>query len=207
MKDENIGAIILAAGTASRMGTAKQLLNLGEKPMLARVIDLVLTENFSEVIAVIGHEANKIQETIPVPDVRFRWVINENYPMGQGTSLKQGMSQISKHHSSAMVFLGDLPFISRQTIHGIYELGKSMLKDHGEPFVVQPSYQGTAGHPVFFGKMNSKWFEEVQGDQGAKAIMSKFKVKKRLPMEDRGILFDIDTPEAYKRALKSFEKS
>lgn len=207
MKDQNIGALILAAGTASRMGTAKQLLKLNKEPMLAHVIQLALAECFSEVIAVIGHEANAIQETIHVTDARFRWVINEDYHMGQGTSLKKGMNQISKRHSSVMVFLGDLPFISLKTTHDIFKQGASMLKEYEKSFVVQPSYQGTAGHPVFFGNIKPEWFKEIEGDRGAKAIMDKFKVKKRMPVEDQGVLFDIDTPEAYQKALKWFGSS
>lgn len=205
MKDRNVGALILAAGTASRMGTPKQLLKLGQEPMLEHVIRLALAECFSEVIAVIGHEAKAIQETIHVMDARFRWVMSEDYHKGQGTSLNEGMSQISKHH--VMVFLGDLPFISRKTIHDMYHLGTEMLKDCEEPFVVQPSYLGTAGHPVFFGNMEPGWFKEIRGDRGAKAIMGKFKVKKKMPVEDEGILFDIDTPEAYQNALKRIGNS
>lgn len=200
-------AIILAAGTSSRMGAAKQLLALGERPMLAHVIERVLAEDFSEAIAVIGHEAEAIQRAIPIKDSRFRWVLNKEYKEGQGTSLKLGMSQMNKHHSSAMVFLGDLPFISQKTIHQIYELGNSMLKETDGPFVLQPSFQGTGGHPAFFGHVKTEWFQEIEGDQGAKAIMGRFAARRRLPVEDQGILFDVDTPEAYSRALEMYRQS
>ncbi|RWR11957.1 nucleotidyltransferase family protein [Siminovitchia fortis] len=204
---EQTSAIILAAGTSSRMGTAKQLLPLGDRPILAHVIEHVLAENFSEVIAVIGHEAEAIRRAIPVKDDRFRWILNEDYRQGQGTSLKLGISQMSERHSSVMVFLADLPFISQKTIHDIYTQGNAMLQDMDAPFVVQPSFQGTAGHPVFFGHVKTEWFQQVEGDQGAKAIMGRFSIRKRVPVEDRGVLYDIDTPEAYEAALQNYRQS
>lgn len=204
---QTTSAIILAAGTSSRMGTAKQLLTLGDRPMLAHVIDRTLAGDFSEIIAVIGHEAEAIRHTISIEDSRFRWMVNNDYSKGQGTSLKLAMSQINEHHSGVMVFLGDLPFISPKTIRDIYELGNSMLNEKGEPFVLQPSLKGVAGHPVFFGHVKPGWFQEIQGDQGAKAIMGRFPIRKKLPVEDQGVLYDIDTPDAYKMAQKIYRQN
>ncbi|VEF49301.1 4-diphosphocytidyl-2C-methyl-D-erythritol synthase [Bacillus freudenreichii] len=203
---QTTSAIILAAGTSSRMGTAKQLLPLGERPMLAHVIDRTLAEDFSEIIAVIGHKAEAIRHTICIEDSRFQWVVNNDYSKGQGTSLKLAMSQINEHHSGVMVFLGDLPFMSQKTICDIYELGNFMLTEKDEPFVLQPSYKGTAGHPVFFGHVKAEWFQEIQGDQGAKAIMDRFPIRRKLPVEDQGILYDIDTPDAYDMARKIYRQ-
>ena len=57
----NVHAIILAAGTSSRMGKPKQLLDLYGKPVLEHVIDAVLDADFTSVTAVIGNEAEKIK--------------------------------------------------------------------------------------------------------------------------------------------------
>ncbi len=200
-------AIILAAGTSSRMGRAKQLLPLGGRPILAHIIDRALGEDFTEIIAVIGHEADAIQRAITVQDVRFRWVVNKDYRSGQGASLKCGLSQMNEHHSSVMVFLADLPFLSQETVHDIYERGTLMLQETDVPFVLRPSFQGTAGHPVFFGHVNAEWFQQIDGDQGAKVMMEQFSIRKRFPVEDQGILYDIDTPEGYERAGRFYRQT
>lgn len=207
MRMEQTSAIILAAGTSSRMGIAKQLLPLGDRPILAHVIDRVLAESFTEIIAVIGHEADTIQRAISVKDDRFRWVMNKDYGQGQGTSLKCGISQMNEHHSSVMVFLADLPFLSQETVHDIYILGNVMLQETDVPFVLQPSFQGTAGHPVFFGHVEAEWFQQIDGDQGAKVIMNQFSIRKRLSVEDQGILYDIDTPEGYEKAGRFYRQT
>jgi len=85
--DAGVFAVILAAGTSSRMGRTKQLLDWGGVPLLQAVIRKVLVHPFSEVIAVIGYRAAEIQRAIRIDDGRFRWVVNGRYSSGQSSSL------------------------------------------------------------------------------------------------------------------------
>ncbi|WNS74946.1 nucleotidyltransferase family protein [Bacillus sp. DTU_2020_1000418_1_SI_GHA_SEK_038] len=196
----SICAIILAAGTSSRMGQPKQLLELKGRPLLEHVIRSASTANFSEIITVIGCEADKIQKTISIKDPRFRWVVNKDYLSGQGSSLKTGIAKAGSQHSGVMVFLGDLPFISQSTVQTIFQIGKDMLKNQDESFVIRPEFNGMTGHPVFFGHLDRNLFMQIQGDQGAKAIISKISTRQSISVEDSGILFDVDTPEVYEKA-------
>ncbi|MEH7524038.1 nucleotidyltransferase family protein [Bacillus sp. JJ1503] len=197
----SICAVILAAGMSSRMGQPKQLLELNGLPLLEHVIRVALSADFSEIITVIGCEAAKIQKSILIEDPRFRWVLNEDYLSGQGSSLKTGIINAGDCHSGVMVFLGDLPFIAESTVQSIYQFGKDLLNKQHESFVIQPEYHGITGHPVFFGHPNRNIFMELQGDRGAKAIMNKIPHRQSISMDDRGILFDIDTPESYDKAI------
>lgn len=196
----SVGAIVLAAGTSSRMGRMKQLLPLKGRPLLRHVIDKVLKEEFSEVVTVIGFQAEKIKEEIQIIDERFRWIVNENYLSGQSSSLKSGVVSLNEKTAGMMVFLGDLPFCSQETIHEIYQTGYELLKTHPTSFVVQPVLYGKAGHPVFFGHVNKNFFNKLEGDRGAKIIMKQIPYHKRISVTDEGILFDIDTPVEYLNA-------
>lgn len=198
----SICAIILAAGTSSRMGKPKQMLPLGNDPILEHVINCSLHENFSEVIAVIGHEANTIKENIVIDSERFRWVVNESYLLGQSSSLKVGVEDLKKHHSNIMVFLGDLPFLSTKTIHAIYRHGAKRLEETDAPFIIRPMYNGDVGHPVFFGNIDRHLFSQLQGDTGGKAIIHQISDRIFLKVEDDGILFDVDTLADYEKAKK-----
>lgn len=195
-----VSAIILAAGTASRMGKSKQMLPLGERTLLEHVIHRTLSADFAEVLTVIGHEAEAIQKIIAIDDQRFRWIVNGAYRAGQSTSLKLGIENVQDNGSTIMVFLGDLPFISDDTIRLIYQAGVDQLTVSAEPFSIRPIYQGVAGHPVFFGNCTGDLFAALQGDKGAKAMMDKIPNHIRLEVEDSGILFDVDTPEDYTKA-------
>lgn len=196
----SICAIILAAGTSSRMGQPKQLLELKGRPLLEHVIRTALTANFSEIITVIGCQAEKIQKIITIEDPRFRWVVNEDYLSGQGSSLKKGIANAGDQHSGVMVFLGDLPYISQSTVQAIFQSGNDTLKRQDESFVIRPEFNGMTGHPVFFGHLDRNLFMQIQGDHGAKAIINKIPNRQSISVEDSGILFDIDTPEAYEKA-------
>ncbi|HEX6923226.1 MAG TPA: nucleotidyltransferase family protein [Bacillales bacterium] len=200
MEPTGVKALILAAGTSNRMGTPKQLLRLGDKPLLQHVIQNILRFDFSEIIAVIGHEAEKIKRSVQIEDKRFRWVINSEYLSGQSTSLRKGIESCG--HSSIMVFLGDEPLISEQTVQTIFRFGLEKHSVSTEPYVVRPSYQSTPGHPVFFGNAQKIDFSILDGDRGAKEIIRRLESRHILPVKDQGISMDVDTPENYENVKR-----
>ncbi|QGS69378.1 NTP transferase domain-containing protein [Oceanobacillus sp. 143] len=145
----NIYSIILAAGSSSRMGTHKQLLKLGEQTILEHVINLTITIEFSKIIAVIGNEKDRVRNQIFIDEPRFIWSVNEEYNKGQSTSIKTGIRTIGEEYVNVMIFLGDLPFIKKETAGRIYRAGLSELAGNTNPFIIQPVYKGMPGHPVF----------------------------------------------------------
>lgn len=198
-----VAAIILAAGKASRMGTLKQLLPIGEKALLERVIDLTVQLNVTQIITVIGHESAEIKRQINIKDPRFEWAENKNYRIGQSTSLQYGMKQINESIHHVMVFLGDVPFVKLATVKKIYETGLRLAAETDESFVIRPAYANELGHPVFFGHVNRDLFSPLTGDVGAKHIIRQMKRHIKLEVADAGVLHDIDTPEDYIRATDS----
>src|SRR5690625_1268283 len=114
----SISALILAAGTASRMGCTKQLLDLGGAPLLQQVMQNVTPFPFEEIFTVLGHDAEQVENNVVIKDARCRWIVNPSYIKGQSHSLKIGMAAIQTAH--VMVFLGDQPFITNTTIFKIY---------------------------------------------------------------------------------------
>lgn len=194
-------AVILAAGRSTRMVAAKQLLELDGEYLLESVIRLVLSADFSRVIAVIGHEAERIEQTIAIRDARFQWVFNPAYPLGQSTSFRLGMEAAMESRAAAvMMFLGDQPFIRRQSVGEVKRAGEELLSRQAEPFVLQPVFEEKPGHPVFFGNPESLLLDAVSGDQGAKPIMASIKHRVFLPIDDPGIHVDLDTQEDVEKA-------
>lgn len=180
----------------------KQLLPLKGSYLLEHVIRQSLTADFAQVLTVIGHEAESIQRHIRIEDRRFQWVVNPDYQTGQSSSLKLGMCAAARSHSAIMVFLGDLPFISAETVSSIIEHGRQLCSELGEPYVVRPSFNGVPAHPAFFGNIQPEMFSQLQGDQGAKPIIGCMQHRFLLPVDDAGVLLDIDTPEMYERAKR-----
>jgi molybdenum cofactor cytidylyltransferase len=202
----NIMALILAAGSSKRMGQTKQLLDFDGSYLLEHVISGILSFPFSKVLAVIGHEAEQIKRLIQIDDKRFRWVLNPYYSLGQSYSLKEGIRERG-NHSNMMVFLGDQPLISDETVRTVIEAGLAHSeKSETQPFLVQPTFQEIPGHPVFFGNVNQIDFSIMTGDQGAKNVIKTIKTRLILPLGDPGVLMDIDTSEEYKKALDIWSK-
>jgi molybdenum cofactor cytidylyltransferase len=197
--ETGVFALILAAGTSSRMGTPKQLLDWGGTPLLEQVIRKTLAFPFSEVVAVVGHRAKEIRRLIRIEDDRFRWVVNRDYAAGQSTSLLAGLASGEGRHHSAMVFLGDQPLIAEETIRRILESGLEQLRAlrKPEPLVVRPSFRNIPGHPVFLGNIRLMNFTRLKGDLGAKEMLRTIRNRTIQSVEDSGVVLDIDTPQAY----------
>jgi molybdenum cofactor cytidylyltransferase len=64
----------------------------------------------------------------------------------------------------------------------------------GGASIVVPFYQGQRGHPVGFGSEHRDALIGLDGDTGARALLSTHQVA-RLDVDDPGILRDVDTPE------------
>ncbi|MHA6261326.1 nucleotidyltransferase family protein [Sporosarcina sp. CAU 1771] len=205
--NQSISALILAAGTSSRMGEPKQLLRLGDSLLLEHTIYRLLNERFAEVLAVIGHQAEEIRTRVQIDNTSFKWIENKDYLTGQSSSLKKGVEYLKEDHSNAMVFLSDLPFISEETVDLIYKAGKIQMNKSETPFVIRPTYKNVPGHPVFFGNINQNLFAELEGDTGGKSIMNRIPNRILIKVEDSGILFDIDTPDDYTKAKLKWRES
>src|SRR5438105_964395 len=87
-------AIILAAGSSSRMGGGrhKLLLPLEGRPVLTHVIEATLASQARPIIVVLGHQAQQVWEQIAAyveqPDIIL--VENQQYLQGMSTSMHVG---------------------------------------------------------------------------------------------------------------------
>ncbi|WP_332630805.1 nucleotidyltransferase family protein [Halalkalibacter flavus] len=201
MVDHKVCAVILAAGTSSRMGAAKQLLRIKDKKLLEYVLELVLEHSFEKVIVVLGHKAKEIKEGIDCASTRVCWVYNPDYRLGQSTSFVTAIDHIDSPFQSVMFFLGDQPFIESETVSTVLEEGRSRVREGSAPFVIRPIYDEKPGHPIYWGNFKKIDFSTLTGDTGGRGLLQ-FVEKVNFVVKDRGILFDIDTLEDYQRALQ-----
>ena len=72
--NSRFAAVVLAAGMSSRMGEAKQLLQLGDNTLLGQVLDNVRSSRVKDIVLVLGHEAEKIKERISTDNLRLSFV-------------------------------------------------------------------------------------------------------------------------------------
>ena len=165
-----LSGIILAAGTSTRMGRAKQLLPLENRPLLQHVVDATAASCLDEIILVLGHRAEEIRAAIHCP-TRVRVEVNADYAAGQSTSLRAGLRRASPRAEAAAVLLGDQPRVTAQLIDRV-----AAAFANSAACVVRPVYAGVGGHsvpghPVFLARRTWPEIDKLRGDQGARALL------------------------------------
>lgn len=193
-KLQPVSAVILAAGSSSRMGQAKQLLALGESTVLAQTLAHVQAAALDEIILVLGASAEAIHRRLPSPQ-ELKIVVNPDYQQGIASSLRTGLSAVDPNSDAALIILGDQPFLRPQTLDRIVdEYRRSQAQ------IVIPVYQGQRGNPVLLDRSVFAEVMALQGDVGSRAIFAKHLDRTvNVEVEDKGILLDLDEPADYER--------
>ena len=198
--DAIVSGVILAAGASSRMGRPKQLLPFGGKPLLQHVIDEAVASSLDDVILVLGHRAAEIQRALRLPEGRVRAVVNPEYERGQSTSLRLGLRSAGPRTAAAAVLLGDQPGVTATLIDRLIEAFRAADAGFVRPVYTTPAGERVPGHPVLIARKAWPEVEQLTGDQGARALMSKHP-EWLLEMSLEGEApADLDTPEEYERA-------
>ena len=184
-------AIVLAAGTSTRMGKVKQLLPIDGRPVLEHVLDKVRGADVSEIVLVLGHSAEAIQREVELRDVKV--VMNDNYPLGMGTSLQAGLGVVDPRIEAAIIVLADQPFVCSPTLD-------QLIREHSRTRaqIVIPTYRGFRGNPVLLDRSVFPEVMNLRGDIGCRAIFGDhLEGIVKVPVQDVGILLDLDEPVDY----------
>jgi molybdenum cofactor cytidylyltransferase len=193
---KKISAIILAAGTSSRMGFLKQTANIKGKSLLELVLDKVRKFPFHEIIIVLGYKHEEVMKTLKLEYEKV--VINEEYEKGMSSSLKKGVLNISKDSEAFAIFLADMPLIKEESI-------EKVINEFNERscLIVAPIFNKVIGHPVIFHRNLIPEIINLEGDIGAKKVIEKYKDEASfIEIDDEGVLIDIDAPKDLEEVLK-----
>lgn len=141
-----VGAVLLAAGSGSRMGhRPKSLLELGGVSLIRRQIIALSGAGVDELVVVLGHHAERIAQAVQEFPVTV--VHNPDPDAGQNASLRLGLQALSPKIDAVLVALADQPLINSQDINDL--IGAYKKRPDGTQ-VVQPTVDGQPGNPVMF---------------------------------------------------------
>ena len=106
----SLAAIILAAGSSSRMGAGrhKLLLPLAGRPVLAHVLEAVLASSARPVILVLGHQADAVRAQVAsyLAHPAITIVENPDYLQGMSTSMRAGLEVLMTQARDAEMQVG-----------------------------------------------------------------------------------------------------
>jgi molybdenum cofactor cytidylyltransferase len=193
---ENIGIIILAAGSSSRFGDIKQLSLYQDKTFIRHTVTIA-KKVIKKVVVVLGANAEKIKKEIEDSDVVF--VFNKDWEEGMSSSIRSGLSAfigMNPNAEAAIFMVCDQPFVSSALLNElIVKRGQTNRQ------IIASAYQGTAGTPVLFEKTFFPALLNLKGQSGAKKIIERNNDSTiRIPFPLGYV--DIDTKEDYELLQK-----
>lgn len=192
--DVRIAAIILAAGSASRMGAHKLLLPLGGKLLLAWSVAATCASDARPIIVALGRDAEGAAAALaPGP---YTTVVNRRFAEGMGTTLALAVSQLPPDVAGTLVLLGDQPFMPTAAINAVLAAARR------EPErIAMGECDGQRGHPVYLPHRVFARVLALRADEGARTIIATERDSLALiPIADEHATFDVDTLEDYQRA-------
>jgi molybdenum cofactor cytidylyltransferase len=184
-----IGVVLLAAGGSGRMGTPKQLLPFGGKPLVRHCAEVALAA-FQPLIAVVGASAAEVEAALTGLPVQV--VQNVLWERGVGTSIQAGVRRAEELGLEGVVLLpADQPLVTAEHLCALVEKQATS----GKP-IVASRYAGTVGVPVLFSRQYFPHLLRLEASKGCKGIITSNE-QDTLLVDCQAAEFDIDTPDDY----------
>lgn len=186
-------AIMLAAGAARRFGGDKRLAQLASgKTILQQSLSNALP-HYDKLYLVIRPAELAQLKLDPTLTAKLQIVEAADAEAGMGHSLAAGAKAcLNAIPHSISILLADMPWIKHRSFEILLDSAHKLAQDE----ILQPFYQDRPGHPVTFHHSFLNQLTELQGDEGARKILKNCKKRRKLDLDDPGILQDVDTPEA-----------
>ena len=183
-----LGAIILAAGGSSRMGSAKQLVRVDGAPLVARAVDAALGARAWPVVVVLGARAGGVRAALA--GRTFVEALNTRWSAGLSSSIRAGLEAAlaaEPRIDAVLVAPVDQPALSPGIITQLADLHRSSGR------IACARYGGRNGAPAVFGRRHFPGLRSLRGDKGARNLLN------RSPgsvssLEIPSLAVDIDTP-------------
>jgi molybdenum cofactor cytidylyltransferase len=194
----SVGAVILAAGSSSRMGSPKQTLQYRGESLLRRAALAALGAGCGPVIVVTGANAELSRRELDGLDVRE--VLNTLWETGMASSVRAGVEGLVSEDAdvdAAVLMLCDQPHVTADVVSGLVTAHRAT----GSP-VIASTYGGSFGVPALFGRALFEELARLEGVAGAKQVI------KRHASEAHFIPFhggevDVDTPDDFSRLIRA----
>ena len=187
--------MLLAAGSSRRMGRTKQLLKLGDKSVIRHCLDALVAAGIKDIVVVVGKEKNEI--TPALEGFPLSIAINDKPQSDMAESVRAGLRRLGSS-SAVLVFPSDHPLVLPETI-------KVIISEHraSPDSIIIPAFDNRRGHPSLFPR---SIIDEIFSGITLRDITRKDPARvKIVPVRDKGVVLDMDTPEDYDAIIKNYQ--
>jgi molybdenum cofactor cytidylyltransferase len=190
--------LVLAAGASTRLGQPKQLVKLGGRPVLHRVVSSAVSLSGHAVTVVLGAHARELTHLLAHSPVSV--LVNRQWQEGMAASLRFGVASLPPACDAVLVLLGDQVGVTSDDLRRLTSAWK------GEESLIAASvYDGRVGPPAIFPRLCFSELAELRGDQGARTILERHAYRLvRVPLPNAA--WDLDTPEDLAALTQRFDR-
>lgn len=191
-------AIILAAGSSTRLGKDKLLVDLGGVPMLQRTVSCYTkATKVGDVLVVVGPGQKPAWAWLA--SLRVHILENPHPEKGMISTIRAGLDSAWAKNRDFLIAPADVPFVPSEVIDRLIVDFRTRSPD-----ILIPTYKGLGGHPgIYAAKLHDDFY--MHGDtSGAKEVLLRHRAKTtRIAVFDSDICFDIDTEEDVRIAMNT----
>jgi molybdenum cofactor cytidylyltransferase len=195
--------MIPAAGRSRRMGTPKLLLDVGGQTVLARLLAALGDAGVTDRWVVVHPEDAEIRAEVECHGGRP--LVPVTPPPDMRASAAFGLSTIRKMFETRdetppinarwLLVPADHPVLFAEIVTTLLA---AACENAGR--ILIPTYRGRAGHPTVFAWRHALEVDNIPPDMGLNWLVRQHSGDVvEVPVEDEGVLLDLDTPEDYER--------
>jgi molybdenum cofactor cytidylyltransferase len=196
-KQNGVGIVVLAAGTASRFGSAKQLAPIAGAPLVRRAAAAACGQAVHVVVVTGAHRAavEACLDGLPV-----QRVFNADWESGMGSSIGCGILALAAIQSvdAAIIALAD------QVAIGSTAFAELVAEYASAPgCIIAAGYAGVIGPPCLFPRQHFDELAALRGDRGARSVLAIHSADVRV-LSLPAAAIDIDTQADYAHVNRTF---
>ena len=183
----SLHAIVLAAGAATRFGSAKQLVRIGDRPLLTLVAGRAAEVVGHALIVVLGARAADLTPLLKHSPGSM--VVNRDWREGLASSIRAGVARLPPSCAGVMLVLADQACVTADDLRRLAGAWRR------QPLCVAAAgYGATVGAPAIFPQHLFGELSELKGDSGAQMLLRRHADHLvKVPMASAA--FDLDTPD------------
>lgn len=165
-----VAAVVLAAGSASRMaasGSHKLLAEFDGVPLVRRSVETVLAATVDRSVVVTGYRADDVEKAIGDLDIAI--TRNHDFATGMASSLRAGLQAVREDADGLLVMLADMPAIRPEHLDLMIE---TFRREKGR-VIVRAVFAGKRGNPVILPATTFEAIAKLTGDIGARPVIER----------------------------------
>ena len=194
-----VGAIVLAAGSSTRMGGEQKLvLEFDGKPMVRHAVEAASEGGCHQIVVV--YAGDDVKKAV---DGAAELAYNPDARNGMSTSLRTGLRALRSDMEAALVMLGDQPLVGSRAVAALL---RTWRREGSRPAVAM-SGEGKErwSPPVVLSRELWPELEALEGDAGARPLLDAHpELLDVVPAGGRAD--DVDTPGDYAKIVRLFPR-